>query len=107
MLLAAITLNMKVMEIDTDKALSIKYYLDEIRQYLNNLIVSHRTQGVWKVQLIMSVNPFSSKDSEEICTKYNPIDNIEISIANEIIEQLFDSFFTKMPKKCRTINERK
>ena len=71
------------------------------------MIDSHRTQGEWKVQLAMSVNHFSSKDSEEICAMYNPVDNIEILIGNEIIEELFDSFFTKIPKKTRSINERK
>ena len=42
MLLAAITRNMKVMEI---KILSIKEYLDMIRQYLSNIINDHKTQG--------------------------------------------------------------
>ena len=44
----------------------------------------------------MTINFFSSKDSEEICTMYSKSDNIEIMMGNEtdkIIEDLFDSFY--------------
>ena len=47
MLLAAITLDTKVMEIK-NTILSIEEYLNEIRPYLNNLIDNHKTQGDWK-----------------------------------------------------------
>ena len=43
MLLATITLNMKVMEID--KMLSIKEYLNIIKPYLSDIINDHKTQG--------------------------------------------------------------
>ena len=43
MLLATITLNMKVMEID--KMLSIKEYLNMIKPYLSDIINDHKTQG--------------------------------------------------------------
>ena len=43
MLLATITLNMKVMKID--KMLSIKEYLNMIKPYLSDIINDHKTQG--------------------------------------------------------------
>ena len=49
----------------------------------------------------MSINFLYSKDSEEIHTMYNLSDNIETSIGHEtdeIIEELFFFFFTKIPK---------
>ena len=35
---------------DKDKVLSVKEYLDMIRQYLSNIINDLNTQGEWKVQ---------------------------------------------------------
>ena len=46
----------------------------------------------------MTINFFSSKDSEEIYTMHSKSDNIEILIGNEtgeIIEDLFDSFLQR------------
>ena len=45
---------------DKDKTLSIKDYFDEIKPYLSEIINDHKTQGEWKIQLIMSINFFSS-----------------------------------------------
>ena len=73
-----------------------------IRQYLSHTINDHKTQGEWKIQLTMVINFISSKDSEEIRTMYTKSDNIEIIIGNktdEIIEELFESFFAKISKR--------
>ena len=77
---------------DKDKTLSVEDYLDEIKTYLSHMVNDHKTQGEWKIQLTMSINSFSSKDSEEIRTMYCPSDNIKFMIVdetNEIIEKLF------------------
>ena len=42
---------------DKDKTLSIKEYLDEIKQYLNDLI-DLKSKGEWNIKLIMSINCF-------------------------------------------------
>ena len=50
----------------------------------------------------MVINFISSKDSEEIRTMYTKSDNIEIIIGNktdEIIEELFESFFAKISRR--------
>ena len=36
--------------------------------YLNDIINDHKTQGEWKIQLIMPINFISSKDSDETRT---------------------------------------
>ena len=36
---------------DKDKILTVKEYLDMIKQYLSNIINDHKTQGEWKIQL--------------------------------------------------------
>ena len=58
----------------------------------------------------MAINFISSKDSEKIRTMYTKSGNIEIIIGNttdEIIEELFESFFAKISRRIRRINERK
>ena len=47
---------------DKDKVLSVREYLDMIRQYLSDIINDHKTQGEWKVQLTMEINSIFSKD---------------------------------------------
>ena len=69
-----------------------------IRPFLSNIINDHKTQGVWKIQLIMSFNFISSKDSYETRKKKKKSDNIETMIGNEtdkIIEKLFESLLQK------------
>ena len=49
----------------------------------------------------MTINFFSSKDSEETRIMYSPSDNIEVMLGNEtdkIIEDLFDSFLQRYQK---------
>ena len=57
----------------------------------------------------MAINFSSPNNSKEIRTMYSPSDNIEVTIGIEtdkIIEDLFDSFFTKISERFRRINER-
>ena len=44
---------------DKDKVLSVREYLDMIRQYLSDIINDHKTQGEWKVQLTMEINDYN------------------------------------------------
>ena len=97
MLVVAITLNMKVMEIKK-KMLLTNDYLHKIEPYLNNLIDDCKSQGEWKIHLTMAINFISSKNSNETCAMYAKSDNIEIMKGNEtdkIIEELFHSLIHK------------
>ena len=44
-----------------DKIVSVKEYLDMIRQYLTDTINNHKTQDEWKIQLTLPINYVSSK----------------------------------------------
>ena len=66
-----------------------------IRPYLSDMIVDYKTQGEWKIQLTMSINFISSKDSDETRNLHTKINNIEIMMGNEtdeIIDELFETF---------------
>ena len=105
---------------DKDKILSIKEYLDIMKQYLGDMVTDYKTQGEWKVQLTIKTNFISSKDFKDfkgfnetlienikiihkkILIKMVLIENIKIMIGNEtdeIIEELFESLLQKYPKK--------
>ena len=62
---------------------------------------NHKIKGEWKIHLTISINFFSSIDSEEICTMHSKSDIIEImmgSETDEIIEDLFDSSLQRYQK---------
>ena len=63
-----------------------------IEPYLSNMINNHKTKNEWKIQLSLTINFISSKDSNEIRTMHTTSDNTEIMIGNErdeIIEKPF------------------
>ena len=69
-----------------------------IRLYLSNIINDYKTQGEWKIQLIIAINFISSKDCNETCTMRTKSDEMEImmgSETNETIEELFESHLQK------------
>ena len=83
---------------DKDKILSVTEYLDMIRPYLSGMINDHKTQGESKIQLTMSINVMSSKDSEETCTMHTKTLNVEIMMGIEtdgVTKKLFKSFLQK------------
>ena len=72
--------------------MSPKEYLDMIRPYLSDMIIDYKTQEEWKIQLTVSINFISSKDSGETRNLRTKSNNIEIMIDNEtdeITEKLF------------------
>ena len=65
-----------------------------IRPYLSDMINDHKTGREWKIQLKMSINFISSKDSDETGNLQTKSNNIEIMMDNEtdeIIEKLLGS----------------
>ena len=83
------------------KNLSPKEYLDMIRPYLSDIINNHKTPknlrvhssnevidyetqfGEWKIQLTMSINFISSKDSDETRNLHTKSNNIEVMMGNK------------------------
>ena len=90
-----------------------------IRSYLGHLINKHKTHGSaryhsgnkswiektsseWKIQLTMTINFISSKNSDEIRTMHTKSNNVEIKVGsetNEIVMDLFVSFLEKYQEK--------
>ena len=54
-----------------------------LRQHLGDMINNHKTRREWQIQLTMSINFFSSKDSNETRTMHNRSHNIEIMMGSE------------------------
>ena len=65
------------------------------------MIIDQKTEGEWKIQLTMSINFISSKDSDEICNLHTRSNNIEIMMVNEtdeIIDEIFEYFLQNYQK---------
>ena len=73
-----------------------------LRVHSSNEVIDYETQfGEWKIQLTMSINFISFKDSDEIRTLRAKSNNIETMMGikpDEIIEKVL-SFFYKIIKK--------
>ena len=72
-----------------------------IRSILSNMINGYKTRREWKIQLTMSINFISSKDSDETRNFHTKSNNIEIMMGNEtdeIIETCFWSLLQKYQK---------
>ena len=86
-----------------DKILTLKEYLALIEKYLRELIKEYKLKGEWKVQLTSEINFISSKPgSDETRIMHTRRDNIEIMIGDDdddVIEELFKSFFKKIQRK--------
>ena len=88
--------------VDKDKIFSVKEYLDLIRPYLSDMINDHKThgelkvhsgnQGEWKIQLSMTINFISSKDSNEIRSMHRKSNNIRIMMGSETDEIIIELF---------------
>ena len=74
---------------EKDKNLSPKEYLGMIRPYLSDMITDHKTRREWKIQLTMSINFISFKDSDETCNMHTNSDNIEIMMGSKT-DHIFD-----------------
>ena len=72
-----------------------------IRPYLSDIINNHKTRREWIIQLTMSINFISSKDSNETRTMHTKSLNIEIMMGSEtdkIIKELFKSLLQNYHK---------
>ena len=65
------------------------------------MINKSNIHGEWKIQLTMTIDFISSKDSNEtwiIHSMSNSIEIMTVSKTDEIIEELFDSLFQRYQK---------
>ena len=69
-------------------------------------MINYKSQGEWKIQLMMIINFIFSKDSDEIHTMHTKSNNIEIMMGNKIdesIEEFFESLSQKYQKGLEKI----
>ena len=67
-----------------------------LRVHSGNGVSDYETQfGEWKIQLTMSINFISSKDSHETHNMHTKSNNIEIMAGSETDEKLFKSFLQR------------
>ena len=82
-----------------DKILTVKEYLGLTEPYLANMINDYKSKGEWKIQLTAEINfSFLKPDSDETGIINTKSDNMEIMIGsdrNEVIKELFKSFFQR------------
>ena len=57
-----------------------------------NAVIDYKTQGEWKIQLSMTINFISSKDSDEIRTMHTKNNNIEIMMGSETDDIIIEVF---------------
>ena len=79
---------------DTNKALTVKEYLNKIRLYLKDIINNLKKSNTRKIQLTIANNFISSIDNDEERVIHSKSDNIEIMIndeADKVIKELSDS----------------
>ena len=51
--------------LDRNKNLSLKEYLDKVKPNLKDIIIDLQESDTWKIQLTITINFISSKDTEE------------------------------------------
>ena len=72
---------------------------ENLKVHWSNEIFDYKTQfGEWKIQLTMSINFISSKDSDETRNMHTKSNNIEIMVGSEtdeIIKELFKSLLQR------------
>ena len=55
----------------------------EQEAHSDNTVIDYTTQRKWKIQLTMTINFMSSKDSDETRTMHTKSNKLEIVIGNE------------------------
>ena len=83
-----------------EKKLSIKEYFNMIRPYLGIITNDHKTKGECKIQLSITINFISSKDSDGICTMHTQSNNMEIMMGNET-DEILEELFISLLQKCQ------
>ena len=90
---------------DSSRKRIVKEYLNEIKLYLRDVIIDLQKSDAWKIQLTMSINFICSKDVDEESAIHTNSDNMEIMAydeANEVIEELFNSLFSRYQVGLKT-----
>ena len=83
---------------DRNRNLSVKEYLDKIKQYLGDTIINLHKSDTWTIQLTIAINFISSKDVDEECVMLSKSNNVEFmpyDNVNEVVNELFESLLSR------------
>ena len=69
------------------------------------MINDHKTRREWKIQLTISINFISSKDSNEACTMHSKSHNIEIMMGSETGKSIKELFESLLQNYCKYLEE--
>ena len=89
---------------DKNKNLSLHESLKKIETYLRNIIINLQNFDKQKIQLTVTINFISSKDTEEERVMRLNSDNIKdksYSEVNKVINELFKSFCSKYQENLK------
>ena len=84
------------------KSISMKKYLNKIREHFRRMINGKRKNGEWKIQLIIKINFISSKNFNDVRNMYIKSYNVEIVMGFDLMKSLknFLILFYKDIKKA-------
>ena len=85
---------------DRNRNFSLNEYLDKIRPYLRDKIIDLQESDTRKIQLAITINFISSKDTEEESVMHSKSNNIKFTSyhdANKVVDEVFDSLRSIFP----------
>ena len=91
--------------VNKNRILSLDEYLNTIKPCLRNVIIDLQNSDTWKIQLTITINFISSKDTEEERVMHLNSDSIKFTSyidANEIGNELFESLRPKYHDNLET-----
>ena len=90
---------------DKDNMLAIYEYFDKIKSYLKDMIDDYKSEGEWKIQIVMGMTFVSFVDRNETQVMHTKSDNVKImngTDTSDAINELIDSFIKRFQKGLET-----
>ena len=77
---------------------------------MRDIIIDLQESDRWKIHLTIEINFFSSKDAEEECVMHSKSNNIKFmscNNANELVDELLESFRSRYQDNLKTSMHRR
>ena len=87
-----------------NRNLSLAECLNKLKPFLRNIINNLQNSDAWKIQLTIAINFISSKGAKEERVIHSSSSNIKLtpySDANDVIDQLVESFRSRYQKNLK------
>ena len=83
---------------DRNKNLSVEEYLNEIKPYLRDIIITLQKSGKGKIQLTIAISFIPSKGVDDERVMYSTSNNTEFMTSdstNDVVDELFESLLSR------------